>query len=234
MNIVNLVAGFFGFLFGADGIWKRMLFPAREELAEAPPDRICQFPYILRPFCAAIVFTFVWLLITKGPNALVDTLTALGLAQTIWGAAAGLFQWGCNQIHLFIQAVNDWIYRTFAPVHFLFPYNLAFDLTAIGIYIACYRTSKKLFSKRLRKFGKDCLDAHPAWQRGLSRIYIINAATGKVMLSPKWERLRRVLGRIITANFFLVYALNAVTNFATSPMHDFLQIDLLTFVGFSA
>ena len=232
MNIVNLVAGFFGFLFGADGIWERMLFPAREELAEAPPDRICQFPYILRPFCAAIVFTFVWLLITKGPNALVDTLTALGLAQTIWGAAAGLFQWGCNQIHLFIQAVNDWIYRTFAPVHFLFPYNLAFDLTAIGIYIACYRTSKKLFSKRLRKFGKDCLDAHPAWQRGLSRIYIINAATGKVMLSPKWERLRRVLGRIITANFFLVYALNAVTNFATSPMHDFLQIDLLTFVGF--
>lgn len=107
MNIVTLVIRFFGFFFGADGIWKSLLFPSREELMETPAERIRQFPYILRPFCAAFAFVFVWQLITKGPNALVDTLTALGLAQTPLGAAADFIQLACYQVYLFCQAVND-------------------------------------------------------------------------------------------------------------------------------
>lgn len=87
-------------------------------------------------------------------------------------------------------------------------------------------------SRQLKEFGKACLDKHPTWEKELSRIYTTNVATEKVALTPKWEHLKRVLSQIITMNFLLFYLLNIFTDFATSPLQNFLQIDLLTFIGF--
>lgn len=232
MNIAYIVMKAFGFLFGADGLWNMLLFPERDELDESPDQKIRQFLYVLRPSFAAIGFILVWMFITRAPNALVSTVTDLGLAQTVLGTIAKVIQQACELCYLLLQGCNDWAYSTFSPIHFLFSNELAFDLSAIGIYIGCYHITKKFFSKKLATSGKLFLDAHSALKKSMEKIYVINRATDKVTLSPKWERVKRGLSGIITANFLLVYVLNVLTGFATSTLWDFIPINLVTFVGF--
>lgn len=221
MSIMYVVIKVFGFFFGADGLWTILLFPRREELDESPEQRICQFLYILRPLFAAGCFVLVWLFFARGLNAFVDFLGALGVPQNVRDLMHGGLDWAYQAL----QACNDWIYKTFWPIHFLFPYNLTFRVSAIGLYIGCYRVSKRKISKPLVALGRSCLDAHPALKKALDKIYTINQATNKVTLSPKWERVKRGLSGIITANFLLVYVLNILTDFATSLLQNFLPIN---------
>lgn len=232
MSIVHIAMEVFGFLFGADGLWNKLLFPERDELGESADQKIRQFLYILRPSFAVIPFLLAWWTLTRGPNAAVNTIVDLGLSQTVFGATFGFIQRAFDMCYFVIRGINDWAYNTFSPIHFLFSSEFIFNLSAIGIYIGGYHITKKLLDKILVHVGKSILDAQPTLRKGMEKIYVINRATDKITLSPKWERVKRGLSGIITANFLLVYVLNVLTGFATSPLRDFFPINLTTFVGF--
>ena len=232
MNIVRIAIEIFGFLFGADGFWRRLLFPERDESEEDASQRVRQFLYILRPSLAAMPFFLVWWTLTRAPRAAMNTLIDLDLTQTVLGTIVGGIQQIFDWCYLVLRGINDWAYNTFSPIHFLFSSELIFNLSAIGIYIGCYHITKKLLDKILVHVGESLLNAHPTIKKGMRNIYVANLATGKEMLSPKWERVKRGLSWIITANFLIVYVLNVLTGFATSPLWDFIPINLITFIGF--
>lgn len=228
MKVLQIAVKIFGLLFGAESLWYTMLFPKRDELDESPEDKINQFLFILRPLFAAVSFFLVWQLIARGP----DTFVKLTAGQPALNSVARFVQWPFDFIHSLLQACDTWICETFWPIQFLFPSDLLFRVSGIGIYIACYRMVKKPVSGILLETGKKFLETYPVARGGMEKIYLTNEATGKVMLSPKWKRVKRILSVIITANFLLVYVLNVLTGFATTLLRSFLPINVVTFAGF--
>lgn len=232
LKIIQLLLVPFGFFFGANGLWKTLLFPERSELGESAEERRLQIFYIVRPIFAVPIFLLVWMVLARGVNKTVSILTAYGLLDSFLGSFVLWLQRGADAVYRILSGINKWISDVFSPIQFLFPYNITFHLSAIGIYIACYHLIKRSASRWLKDLGAFFLGVNPNLDAFLKTIYQENPVTKKVTLSPQWARIKERMGLIVSANIILFYILNVRTNFATEMPDQFPPIHLLTFAGF--
>jgi len=235
-SLLQLAAYIFNFLYGAGGLWSWILYPRKETREEESIEsRRYQFMLIFRPVVTSVYMLIVYvsaqffqktLNYLQSGNQNLDEAVR-GPMLTVLGKVVGVI----NSFAAFIDTLNDQFSATFGFLEYLVPYNFFSVPTLITIYIFVYKIIQHRRSQRLVVWGENLMQKFPGLASAINGIYVETPGTGKIKLSPRWEKSKEYLQIIVCCNMILFAVLDKATNFAdtfwkTTPN------SLIPFTGF--
>lgn len=136
-----------------------------------------------------------------------------------------------NRFTSIVDFLNSQFSAAFGFLEYFVPYNFFSVPTLIAIYIIVYKAIQLRRSRRLMAWGEDLMQEFPGLASAISGIYVETPGTGKIKLSPRWEKDKEYLQIIVCCNMILFVILGKATNFA-GMIWETKPVSLIPFTGF--
>jgi len=213
-SLLKLAANIFNFLYGAGGIWSWILYPGKDTREDESIEfKRFQFMLIFRP-----VFTSLYMLLFyRLVGFILKAVDARNAMETF-----------INEIN----SLNEQFSNMLGLLKYLVPYNIFSIPTVITAYILVYKITQCRRGWRLMGWGEHLMQMFPGLAAVINGIYVETPGTGKIKLSPRWEKGKKYLQIIVCCNMILFAILDLAIGFTGKTICESVPYYLIPFTGF--